>query len=209
VSAPDGRKATSAGSNGPQFEIVDGVWIDVDGPAGFELRRRIAQGVEALDTVVTCAMVRDAVAPSGARSLWRCLIPQAGEDAAHLFLRPTGAGFSGIDHGTEAIAAAIRIDGVTEIRSGPPPATLSPLELPAARTDRGTGANTVEINLPVRLGYDRLAAELNRALGGREFVGQTPAGEVRLTVEEVTVYPSGAQACRRASGLPPDTDRAR
>lgn len=173
-----------------EFEIVDGVWIDVDGPAGFELRRRIDQGVAALDAVVTCAMVRDAIAAEWREVGIALPIPQAGENAAHLFLRPTGAGFSGIEHGAEAIAAAIRIDGVTELRSGPPPATVRRLELPPLeRIDARAGA--VEINLPVRLGYDRLEAELTRQLAGRVFTGRTPAGEVRLSVEEVTVYPSG------------------
>ena len=173
-----------------QLEIVDGYWIDIDGPAGFELRRRIEQGIAALDGLVTCALVRDAVAPEWREIAVALPIPQTDEDLAHLFVRPTGAGFSGIDHTADAISAAIRIDGVTEVRTGAPPSDAQRLELPPLeRID--AAANAVEINLPVRLGYDRLAAELNRQIAGREFTGRTPAGEVRLTVEEITVYPSG------------------
>jgi hypothetical protein len=177
-----------------QFEIVDGTWIDIDQPAGFELSRRIEQGIAALDGVVTCAMVRDAVAPE-----WRetaLPLPEA-EGLAHLHIRPTGAGFSGIDYGAEAITAAIRIDAVTELRSGPAPAAAAPRDLPPLERI-APSADVVEINLPVRLGYDTLVAELNRQLAGRTFTGRTPAGEARVTVEEVTLYPSGD---RLAAGL--------
>ena len=173
-----------------QFEIVDGTWIDIDAPAGFELRRRIEQGIAALDGIVTCAMVRDAIAPEW-REIGAALpIPGTGTDLAHLTFRPTGAGFSGIEYGTDAIAAAIRIDGITEMRTGPPPVSGTRLELPPLERIDVT-ANRVDINLPVRLGYDRIAEELNRQLAGREFTGRTPAGETRVTIEEVTIYPSG------------------
>jgi hypothetical protein len=176
-----------------QLEIVDGTWIDIDQPAGFELRRRIDQGIAALDGLVTCGMVRDAIAPE-----WRetsLALPEAGE-LAHLHIRPTGAGFSGIEYGADAISAALQIDAVTELRTGPPPAPRA-LDLPPLeRID--TTANRVDVNLPVRLGYDQLTAELNRQLSGRTFTGDTPAGEARVTVEEVTLYPSGD---RLAAGL--------
>ena len=176
-----------------QFEIVDGTWIDIDQPAGFELRRRIEQGIAALDGLVTCGIVRDAIAPE-----WRetsVALPEAG-GLAHLHIRPTGAGFSGIDYGPDAISAALQIDAVTELRTGPPPEPR-PLDLPPLeRID--TTANRVDVNLPLRLGYDQLVAELNRQLAGRTFTGDTPAGEARVTVEEVTVYPSGD---RLAAGL--------
>jgi dTDP-4-amino-4,6-dideoxygalactose transaminase len=180
-----------------QLEIVDGYWIDIDQPAGLELRRRIEQGIAALDGLVTCAMVRDAIA-----SEWREIdlalpVPDMGEDLAHLHFRPTGAGFSGIDYGQEAIAAAIQIDGVTELRTGAPPATARRLDLPPLERIDAT-ANRIDINLPVRLGYDRLVAELNSQFAGRTFTGRTPAGEARVTVEEVTLYPSGD---RLAAGL--------
>jgi hypothetical protein len=180
-----------------QLEIVDGYWVDIDQPAGLELRRRIEQGIAALDGLVTCAMVRDAIA-----SEWREIdlalpVPDMGEDLAHLHFRPTGAGFSGIDYGQEAIAAAIQIDGVTELRTGAPPATARQLDLPPLERIDAT-ANRIDINLPVRLGYDRLVAELNSQFAGRTFTGRTPAGEARVTVEEVTLYPSGD---RLAAGL--------
>lgn len=173
-----------------QFEIVDGYWIDIDGPAGFELRRRIEQGIAALDGVITCAMVRDAIASEWREISTALPIPGFGADLAHLTFRPTGAGFSGIEYGADAIAAAIRIDGVTEVRTGPPPGAATRIELPPlARID--ATANRVDINLPVRLGYDRIEDELRRQLSGREFSGRTPAGEARVTVEDITVYPSG------------------
>lgn len=179
-----------------QFEIVDGTWIDIDQPAGFELSRRIEQGIAALDGIVTCAMVRDALAPHWRETALPLPVPQA-EGLAYLHIRPTGAGFSGIDYGAEAITAAIRIDAVTEVRSGPVPAASAPTGLPPLeRID--AGADRIEVNLPVRLGYDTLVAELNRQFAGRTFTGQTPAGEARVTVEEVTLYPSGD---RLAAGL--------
>jgi len=180
-----------------QLELVDGWWIDIDKPAGAELRRRIEAGIAALDDTVTCDMVRDAIAPE-----WREIdvalpVPDAGDDLAHLHVRPTGAGFSGIDYGTDRVAAAVQIDGVTELRSGPAPGTSRRLDLP--RLERiDTTANRVEINLPVRLGYDRLVTELNRQLAGKTFTGTVPSGDARVTVEEVTLYPSGD---RLAAGL--------
>ncbi len=176
-----------------RLEIVDGTWIDIDQPAGLELRRRIAQGIAALDGLVTCGTVRDAIAPE-----WREIaLPLPGaETLGHLLVRPTGAGFSGIDYGAEAISAALQVDAVTELRTGPPPEPRL-LDLPQlARI--GTAANRVDVNLPIRLGYDQLTAELNRQLAGRTFTGRTPAGEARVTVEEVTLYPSGD---RLAAGL--------
>jgi hypothetical protein len=178
-----------------QLEIVDGTWIDIDAPAGAELRRRIAEGIALLDQSLGCDLLR---APLAAE--WREIdiplpLPDTGE-AAHLHLRPVGAGFSGIDYGTDRISAALRIDAVTEVRAGPPgaarPLSLPPLE----RIDRG--ADRVDINLPVRLPYETLTTELNRRLAGRVFTGPTPAGAARVTVEEVTLYPSGD---RLAAGL--------
>jgi hypothetical protein len=179
-----------------QLEIVDGTWIDIDAPAGAELRRRIEQGVALFDESLTCDMVRGPVAAEWREIDTALPVPDAGE-VAHLHFRPTGAGFSGIEYGTDSIAAALQIDGITEVRSGPPPGTSRRLDLPRLERIDGT-ANRVDINLPVRLGYDALTAELNRQLAGRTFTGGTPAGEARVTVEEVTLYPSGD---RLAAGL--------
>ncbi len=173
-----------------QFELLDGWWIDIDKPAGAELRRRIEEGIAALDGIVTCDTVRGALAPQWREVNLALPVPEAGEDVAHLHVRPTGAGFSGIDYGADRISAAIQIDGVTELRSGPAPADGRPLDLP--RLERiDTTANRVDINLPVRLDYGTLVGELNRQLAGRTFTGAIPSGEARVTIEEVTVYPSG------------------
>lgn len=179
-----------------QLEIVDGYWIDIDAPAGAELRRRIAEGAALIDQSLDCDLVR---APLAAE--WREIdlplpLPDA-DGVAHLHLRPVGAGFSGLDYGTDKITAALRIDAVTEVRAGPPPGGAQALALPPLERIDGT-ANRVDINLPVRLPYDALTEELNRRLSGRTFTGDTPAGEARVTVEEVTLYPSGD---RLAAGL--------
>jgi hypothetical protein len=179
-----------------QLEIVDGHWIDIDAPAGAELRRRIEDGIALLDQSLGCDLVREPLAAEWREIDLALPLPDLGE-AAHLHIRPTGAGFSGFDYGTDRISAALQIDAVTEVRAGPPPGTSPRLDLPPLeRIDRT--ANRVDINLPVRLGYDALTAELNRRLGGRTFTGATPAGEARVRVEEVTLYPSGD---RLAAGL--------
>lgn len=173
-----------------QLELLDGWWIDIDRPAGAELARRVDEAVAALDDTVTCDMVRDAIAPQWREVAVPLPVPNASDDAAHLHVRPTGAGFSGIDYAPDRIAAAIQIEGVTEVRSGPAPEASRPLDLPELERIDST-ANRVDINLPVRLEYDVLVAELNRQLAGETFTGALPSGEARVTIEEVTLYPSG------------------
>jgi hypothetical protein len=102
-------------------------------------------------------------------------IPQADEDLAHLFVRPDrrrllrhrlrGRGHFCSDPHRRRDRTAHRARRPRRRRL-----ELPPLERIGAR------ANTVDINLPVRLGYDSLAAELNRQLAGRDLHRPDPGG---------------------------------
>jgi hypothetical protein len=173
-----------------QFEILDGWWIDIDRPAGAVLRRQIDKAIKDIDQKIGCDDIRNAVAPKWHQYNIALPLPEVGADAAHLTVRPTGAGYSGISYRPDSIAAAIQLDAMTEVIAGPAPADPGPLPLPPLeRID--VSARHVDIHLPIRLGYDELDKELNRVFAGKTFTGNLPTGAAKVTIDRVTVYPSG------------------
>ena len=176
-----------------KVEVIGDWWVNVASKVEPELRKLIDKGLEQLESSLTCAVVREAVEPIWTTRNFRLTFPggKAGApDVAHLHLRPVSLGLSGIHYGHDAIALWVRAGLVTEVRSGPPPAAESAGALPKlARLPAGPGR--LELRLPVRADYATLVAELGRRFAGSVHEAATPAGQVRVTLHELTLYPAG------------------
>jgi len=168
----------------PSVEIAEGVWVDVTPVVEPRVRRELERLPERLERAIPCERVRAVV-----DRLWRpTTIPLRlpGADALMLNLVPRAVGLSAVEARQEGVAVTIALTALTEV--GTAAAETAPPLPPAQRIARAPGM--LDVSVPVRVGYETLSAALNAQLTGRDLPFRTPAGEGRVRLRDVTVYPA-------------------
>ncbi|MET0384232.1 MAG: DUF4403 family protein [Burkholderiaceae bacterium] len=173
-------------TSGPRFQALGGVWIDL-GPI---LRGRLAPAAQAIEESIVRAVPCDAARSQAgqlmaARSV-PIRLPLVGQTFVNV--RPTGAGYSGLNVTADAVSMAFRVSAKADL--GPEAAAAAPTALPPLQAIPDV-APRIRIAVPVRPTYGQLTDAANELLAGRTFAVDTPAGKASVAVHAVEVYPAG------------------
>jgi hypothetical protein len=169
-----------------QLEIAHKFWINIDSSAEPQIRKLLEDLTAQIPSVIKCESIQAAVGPLFAQQLLS--LDTLPPNLIYVNIVPQKAGFSGLQYDADAVRLALSISASTEINTSRPlpirAAKLPPLERIPAST------NTIDVSLPLRLGYAELGSHLTNALAGRTFSAQSKIGPVSVQVSGVEIYPS-------------------
>lgn len=108
---------------------------------------------------------------------------------AQLFLNvvPTGAAFSGLIAEDQAVKLVVQVMAKTSV--GPTGIATQSVPLPPLGHAAASRSGVV-LNVQVAAPYSLLKSELATNLKGKDFKQQTPAGDVKVHIDDVDIYPS-------------------
>lgn len=179
-------------TNKAEFEIVHKWWINIDGQVGPKLKELIQDAVADLRKKLTCDDVKKAVKPHWRPYSFPISVPGSSEPLAFVNLIPLTIGFSGVQYQTEALSIALGIEANTEVATTSAAVKEKGFELPPLERIP-VMANQLNITIPVRVGYDAAVAAWSVLLKDKTFTATTPAGDVKLTIDKIALYPSVGQ----------------
>lgn len=175
-------------TNKAEFEIVHKWWINIDGQVGPKLKDMIQKATEDLRKKLSCDDVKKAVSPYWHPYSFPIAGTVSSEPVAFVNLIPHAIGFSGIQYHTTALSLALGIEAVTEVATTAADAAQK-IDLPPLARIPAT-ANHINIVVPVRVTYAAVVAALTPLLKDKTFEATTQAGNIRLSIDQVLVYPS-------------------
>jgi hypothetical protein len=178
-----------------QLEVAPGAWIDIDRAAGPKIRDLMRSAARKLEQAVPC----DAVHRTAAGLWHRYDVPLdlPGDATLHVVATPLSVGLSGVRWRAQDALLTAGIEALVEATAAVPPALPATTSLPPLRA-RAPGDGRVDLQVPLRVGYDYLQAAVAERLAGRPFTEDTAAGRITIAVTGVEIYPS---AGRLAVGL--------
>lgn len=178
-------------TNKAEFEIVHNWWINIDGQIGPRLKDMISDALRDLKKTLTCDDIKKAVRPSWHPYLFPITLPTSSEPVAFVNVVPLKIGFSGIEYQTAALRLAMSIEARTEVTTAPPEMSKG-FDLPPLERISNT-ANHIDVTVPIRVGYDMAVAQWSALVKGKTFSASTSAGEVKVMVSTLELYPSAGQ----------------
>ena len=159
--------------------------LDLSGPANDALNGQQQAIQTAASRAVQCDEFRKSV-----QHQWRPIaipVDGVGEKPFFLNIVPETFAFSSLRIVDDAVEFAVRAGVKAQLNETA--VATDPLPLPAVEAlvaDR----SLLSVALTAQVSYARLAEVLKPAVVGQSFTGATPAGEVKIRVEDVDVYPS-------------------
>ncbi len=159
--------------------------LDLAGAANDALNGQQQAVQTAAANAIRCDAFREAVA-----SQWRAIaLPVEGGGEGPLFLNviPESFAFSRVRVVDDAVEFAVRAGVKAQLNEVPVP--TDPLPLPAVEPLEADQSQ-LNVALAANVGYPRLASVLKPAVVGKSFGGKTAAGDVKIQVEDIDVYPS-------------------
>lgn len=112
-----------------------------------------------------------------------------GGEQAFLNIHPQEAAMSNLLVDDNGVSIAVEVAATTQVGTNAEPQTA--LDLPELKSaDAGPGG-AAKLNVRVLAPYQVLNNLLAKAVKGKDYSGQTPAGTVSIHVDDTDVYPSG------------------
>ena len=175
-----------------QLEIVHNVWLGIEGPVGDQIKGKLNDALTKLQGQIHCEDVTDAIQKNWRPYALSVVVKELGNSPVYISFTPQTAGFSGVSYDKDVLRLAVTVGALTELTTRPlPPASpagsLPPLKrIPAA-------SDTIKLLVPVRIGYNELSDAAKNYLKNRTFEADTPAGHVKVTVNDVEAYASDGE----------------
>ena len=170
----------------PKVEIVSGVDVDVSGQVGGMLDGQLPQIVQIARDSLKCEQIKPQLASLyGARTF---PIDLTAGRKAFVNLQPRDFAFSGLQVDERSVRLAALL--TAQIDVGPTPIAQTPLPLPPLKTIPAVTAPRMNVALPIRMPLRVLEEEANRMMAGKTFDQASGAGQVKVTVKRVSIYPT-------------------
>jgi hypothetical protein len=150
------------------------------------LSDKIPEIVQAVQGSINCAQFKSQLASVYGKRTFP--VQATPGQTVHVNVEPLDFAFSGFNVDAQAIRLAALLTAKIEI--GAAPITLSTLPLPPLKTIGAGTPPRINLAIPLRAPFALLQTEAQKLIGGKEFVGDTPAGRVTATVNKVEVYPT-------------------
>jgi hypothetical protein len=181
-----GVAATYRWTQNPRVEIVSRVNIDITGPVRDALDKKIPEITQVAQNAIDCTQIRSQIAAVyGKRTFPIDVSPTR---KLHVNVEPSGLAFSGLSVDAQSIRLAALVTANVEVSAAPVAATALPL--PPLKRLEGVAAPRIKVALPLRTPFTMLQDEAQKLLGGKTFEHETPAGRVKATVRQVSIYPT-------------------
>ncbi len=148
-----------------------------------ELDKHRGEIQTAVSSALPCDVIRTKIAEQ-----WHPISIKADRNE-QLFLNvvPTGAAFSGLVAEDQAVKLVVQVTAKTSV--GPAGIATQPVPLPPLGHAAANHSGVV-LNVQVAAPYSLLKSELATYLKGKDFKQQTPAGDVKVHIDDVDIYPS-------------------
>lgn len=170
----------------PRLEVIDGVYVGIDDLIEGPLNNALNGVSSSIAGAVDCPALRSDLEQAWASASFP--IGGSDEPVGYVNVKPRSLGLSAFT----VDAGAIRLESllVADVAVEEEPADGTALPLPELARIPAVPSE-LALNLPVRIGYDTLVREAEAALVGKEFSAESEAGESRVRIREVEVFPSG------------------
>jgi hypothetical protein len=186
-------RITTDWTSDPAVEVVRGVRVNIRPLVDAPLQKKIPDLQAKLDKAIACGPFRKKLEALYSRRAVPVELPAV--DKLQINVTPTDLALSTLSDTGDAMSASIRMTAM--IAAAPDPIVAKPEAQPLPPFHRLDAAAAdaapplLALNLPFRVPYGTLSAAIGKALDGRNFARDTPAGKVSVTVKGVELYPSG------------------
>ncbi len=173
-------------TRGPTLEIIDNWNVDIRQFVAPIVNGMMSDLKQQLAGSIPCSSVRDPVAKLFTTQGLAVEIPQIGPMFVNV--KPTGAGFSGVNFGSSDLSLAMSMDAQTDVSVAKivqEALPLPPLEAIALKPPQ------IQLGVPLRVPYTALEKVADSALKDKVFEVETPLGKGKITTKAVQLYPSG------------------
>ena len=161
--------------------------VDLTDPANQAIAGQQEAIRQAAQNALACETVRHAVGPH-----WTAMalpMPEVAGQRFYLNVVPKAAAMSALVIEDDAVKLAFQVKAVTQISDVAKKADA--LALPNLG-QMDAGSSNLSLHAKAIAPYEALTRVLAEKLKGKEFAQESQAGRVALSVDDVTVYPSGA-----------------
>jgi hypothetical protein len=164
---------------------VDAVHVELAKILNDVIERRHGDIERAIAAAIPADRIRARIADA-----WRPISLKApGAGGLYLDIAPKSAAASKLTPTPDGVKLTVRLGALASLAAGPLPG--DPLPLPTLeKADPGDAR--LQASLTIVSPYEVLKTELAAKLVDKDFVQATPFGEVRIHIDDIDVYPSGA-----------------
>ncbi len=175
-----------AWTTNPRVEIVSHVWVDISGHVSNKVDEKLPEIASAALSAVDCNVIRREIQKIYGSRTFPVELP--GKLKVHVNVTPSDIGFSGIQADPQALKFSVTLKAKVDVSDTA--ITPTAMALPPLKTIP-VGISQMKIAIPVRASYETLTASVRGAVAGKTFVSNTPAGNIKVTINSLEIYPSG------------------
>jgi hypothetical protein len=175
-----------------QLEIIHNVWLEIDGQVGSQIKDKLNDALTKLQGQIHCEDVTGAVQKNWRPYSLSVVVKELGNAPVFINFTPQTAGFSGVSYDKNDLRLAVTVGALTEVTTRPLPSASQAGSLPPLNRIPAS-SDTIKLLAPVRIGYHELSDAAKNYLRNRTFEADTPAGHVKVTVNDVEAYASDGQ----------------
>ncbi len=168
----------------PRVEIVSKVNVDITGQVRDKLNAKLPEITQLAQNAIDCTQIKARIATLyGNKSFPIELSPN---QQLHVNVHPTDIAFSGLSVDTADISLAAMLTAKIDVSATP----IKPeaLALPPLRPLDAGAPPRIHLSVPLKAPFELLRGEAKKFVVGKTFEQQTPAGVVKVTINDATVY---------------------